>query len=76
MAKKPAVKEIISLTIEKCVNDELAVPLDQVVDVAKDSTGNCKLAIITPQKWGKKEEERLPHTTCWAKTKSIRKGDN
>lgn len=34
--RKPALKH----TIEQGVNDELAVPLDQVVDVAKDSTKN------------------------------------
>lgn len=32
------------LTIEKCVNDELAVPLNQVVDITKDSTKRSKSA--------------------------------
>lgn len=34
-------------TIEQSVNDELAVPLDQVVDVAKDSTRQGKKDVST-----------------------------
>ena len=52
-------------TIEQSVNDELAVPLDQVVDVAEDSTEReteCEQNSIFPL-CGRGTEERAPRTT-------------
>lgn len=45
------------LTIEKGVNDELAIPFDEVVDVAEDST------VTGEPQCPKPPREELPHTT-------------